>query len=460
MKFILSCVDANNQLQIFKYNNLTSEIFNKDGNLVEYKFRESLKLKNHDSSIFPAISKEHPGSKSIDIHTLKIQLGLSCNYGCEYCSQRFVPHADSINPNLVKAFLLNAKNWLKSPPKRIEFWGGEPLVYWKTLKPLAEGLAEMFADVKMSMVTNGSILTDEIVEWIDAMDFGIGLSHDGPGQNVRGPDPLDDPEQARIIRSLYSKLAPKNDISFNSMVHRENYDRKAIQQYFAKFFGNDDFSIGEGGIIDVYDEGGMANSFDKPEHYAAFRTLTFRQIRAGEITKFNIARSRIHELLVSFVDKRDAMTLGQKCGMDDKHNIAIDLYGNVLTCQNVTSQSEAPNGNSHKIGHVNTFDKIKLDTSTHWSFRKKCMDCPVLQSCKGSCMFLQGKYFDKSCDNSYSDHMPFFAAAIEIATGCIPIHIKAEDDSLSPERQTLWINPKYIDDLPKIRAEPRKKNDL
>ncbi|NDE55037.1 MAG: hypothetical protein EB069_10820, partial [Actinobacteria bacterium] len=43
------------------------------------------------------VSANNPGRKGL-IKTLKISLGLSCNYACNYCSQRFVPHADSTNP--------------------------------------------------------------------------------------------------------------------------------------------------------------------------------------------------------------------------------------------------------------------------------------------------------------------------------------------------------------------------
>jgi uncharacterized protein len=50
------------------------------------------------------VSTTQPGRKGL-IKTLKISLGLSCNYECNYCSQRFVPHAESTNPEDVQNFL-------------------------------------------------------------------------------------------------------------------------------------------------------------------------------------------------------------------------------------------------------------------------------------------------------------------------------------------------------------------
>jgi uncharacterized protein len=142
--------------------------------------------------------------------------------------------------------------------------------------------------------------------------------------------------------------------------------------------------------------------------------------------------------------------------MDREDTIAVDLQGNVLTCQNVTSVTKAPNGKSHKIGHVNQFDNIKLNTSTHWKFREECSKCPVLQVCKGSCMFLEGEYFKLSCDAAYSDHIPFFAVAFEAVTGSIPYKITAVDDDykLLEDREDLWGEVGSINSIvPTIRKE-------
>ncbi|MFV1309892.1 radical SAM protein, partial [Klebsiella pneumoniae] len=127
--------------------------------------------------------------------TIKIQLGLSCNFECEYCSQRFVPRAEETNPDYVDDFVNNMDSWYKGDgDAEFEFWGGEPFVYWKTFKPLAERIKDKYPNSKLSVITNGSLLDKEKNEWLDTLGFQVSISHDGPGQWVRGPDPLDDPE--------------------------------------------------------------------------------------------------------------------------------------------------------------------------------------------------------------------------------------------------------------------------
>ena len=94
-----------------------------------------------------------------------------------------------------------------------------------------------------------------------------------------------------------------------------------------------------------------------------------------------------------------------------KDTIAVDLRGNVMTCQNTGAKGV------HKIGHVEAFKDIALDTATHFAFREDCMKCPVVQLCKGSCMFLEGEFFKQSCANEFAFNMGVLMAAVWHLTG-------------------------------------------
>ena len=469
MKFLLDCTklvessDSNMNLEHvqYYYDNLTSEVFDANGKLVNMKPISS--DSKPSSKEINRVSIDTPLGKSREINVLKIQMGLSCNFSCEYCSQRFVPNIDYANSKYLEIFIKNLDNWVKAPPKKIEFWGGEPFVYWKTMKPLAEKLREKYPTTRFSVITNGSLITEDIIDWLYNMGFALAMSHDGPGQNVRGPDPFEDPKQRKILFKLFNKFLPENRISINAMIHRENMDREKIQKFFEDLFNvnkqDQSFRIGEGGFIDVYDEGGRKNVPQNEAEHVAHRRKTLQLTREGKINRFQVVNDRIMEWLNSWGNYREASSLGQKCGMDREDNVAVDLQGNVLTCQNVTAVSKAPNLKPHKIGHVNEFDKIKLNTATHWAFREECSKCPVLQVCKGSCMFLQGEYFKLSCDAAYSDHIPFFAVAFEAATGAMPFKITAVDESyvMSDDRSDLWGELRKINfALPEVRSEPVK----
>jgi uncharacterized protein len=220
------------------------------------------------------------------------------------------------------------------------------------------------------------------------------------------------------------------------MMHRQNASRAAVQEWFVARFGPG-VRIGEGVFIDPYDRGGAANSLRPSEHHE-YRARSFSELRSGRVSAFSVAHSKMRGFHEALAKRRPASALGQKCGMDRDENIAVTLKGDVLTCQNVSPVSRAMNGESHKIGTVDKLNEVRLTTSTHWSHRDECKNCPVLHLCGGACMFLEGRLFEMGCDNSFSDNIAFFAGTIEHLTGMIPVHIEGPQ---RPERQWIWGRP-------------------
>lgn len=390
-----------------------------------------------------------------NLKTVKIQLGLSCNFECDYCNQRFVPHADSTNPDDVQPFVSNMHTWFDGGEDGLgggvhfEFWGGEPLVYWKTLKPLAESIIFKYPNCSRSIITNGSLLDEEKNEWLIENNFWVGISHDGPGQYVRGPDPLEDIKSKAAIIDLFKNLAPLGRTSFNAMINSKNISRADIETFFINFvktnIGEDYvqyLKIGEGGFVDAYDDGGLANSLLDEEEEIKYRNTALNELRSGNVKLFNSINDRVYGFIHSIQNGTRIESLPQKCGMDKPENIALDLNGNVITCQNVSAVANNPAGVSHKIGHISDLEDVKLDTATHWSDREQCSKCPVLHLCKGACMFLSGELWEASCNNAFSDNILPFTLAIEMMTeGWTPMYI---DGPLRQDRKDIywWVNGK------------------
>lgn len=410
-----------------------------------------------------SFSKDEPLRKSPHVRLLKLQLGLSCNYACDYCSQRFVERAPETSKKDIDAFMLSLENlsFSESVGLKIELWGGEPLVYWKTIKPLVEALQKKFEHwqkkPRFSLITNGSILTPEICYWLITNDFSVGISHDGPGQHVRGPDPLEDPEQRKIILDFWRQMHRMGRISFNSMLNASNTSRKAIYEWFVELTGDPTVVIGEGGLVDAYDDGGMANLLDTKAKHFAFRKQAYSDIFSTEGNiNFNMTLQKIDGFVFDVLNQHPAIQLGQKCGMDNEDTIAIDLRGNVLTCQNVSASSISHNGESHLSGNIADLDSVAIKTSTHWRNRSMCSKCPVLHICKGSCMFLDGDNWTASCENAYSDAVALFALGIEKLTkGFVPVLIEGGD--LPAERRDIWGDLlEHVEASPKRRTFPIK----
>jgi uncharacterized protein len=421
----------------FYYDNVEGVLKDEDGMVFEYP---TIEKPNFKETV--PFSKLSPLKKSKQITTIKIQLGLSCNYSCDYCSQRFVERPPETSKKDIDDFMrklevldINEKNGL-----RVEFWGGEPLVYWKTLKPLAEAFAEKYSHWKkkpsFGMVTNGTLLTREICSWLYYMGFGVGISHDGPGQFVRGPDPFDDPEKKKIILEFYKIMSAQGRISFNSMMNSKNTSRKNIYDYFVEITGDPNVRIGEGGFIDAYDDAAVNNSLLSLEQHFEYRRNAFNDIYSNDKINFEMVYEKIDNFTRGTLTHLESKYVGQKCGMEDPSTIALDLKGNVVTCQNVSIVEDSKNGEPHYGGNLEDYDNVQLTSVTHWMNRVSCSDCPVLHLCKGSCMYLDGHHWDVTCNNAYSDAIALFSLAIEKITGYIPITIKG--DNLPLERQDIW----------------------
>lgn len=425
---------------VLDYNNETSELRYENGDIVvpQNEFKE-----------WQPFSKMDAGKR--ELTKIKIQLGLKCNYSCEYCSQRFVPrnpddnykHEDESLKTVeeIDEFIKRFTKVTIGKEIHFELWGGEPFLYWDKFKLVTEKLHARYPHATFSTITNGSLLDQEKVDFLKNHRFFVAISHDAIGQKTRGPDPLEDPEQKKWIYKLRDALVVSKDrtqdkFSINSMVHRDNDSRADIQKWIRNTFGV--VHIGEGGTIDAYDEGGLSMSWRTIEEHIAYRRKAFREIMNRSIDQFGILEKKIGSFIQAIKEQRPSSSLYQKCGMDSPNTMAVDLNGNVTTCQNVTVSGKNPGGISHNIGHMDNLEDVDIKTGTHWSDREECPKCPVLHLCQGSCLFLSpdSKEWELSCENAYSDNVVWLAAALYELTGHV-LH-RIEGDGLPESRQDVF----------------------
>lgn len=372
------------------------------------------------------VTPASPGRKVRKAKTVKIQLGLKCNYACSYCNQRAQPQDSEGNPRQVALFLERLPRWLDlgdGDGIQIEFWGGEPFVYWKTLKPVAEGVRALYPKAKFSMITNGSLLDEEKIMWLDTMGFTVAISHDGSAYaDQRGDDPLLNPGQRAMILRLYEKLHPKHRVSFNCVLTRHSISLLAVREYIADHLGvpPESVPLSTEELLLPYDEDAVSLTIEDPAEQRATVHELFWEASLGGAEEISSVRNKLTDFLDAMANNRPATTLGQKCGMDRPDNIALDLNGNVMTCQNTSPLTK------HRVGHAEAFDSIALTTAHHWSSRAQCTGCPVVQLCQGACLFLEDKLWDHACNTSFIYNQAMLAAALFHATKLVLTRIEGE----------------------------------
>ncbi|MDD9921680.1 MAG: SPASM domain-containing protein [Boseongicola sp.] len=184
------------------------------------------------------------------------------------------------------------------------------------------------------------------------------------------------------------------------------------REWFIKATGEPSVVVGTEELLLPYDPAGLMLSPSTVDEHKQVRLALLGEIMDGSALAVSTVWMKLQDWFNSLAQSRPASTLGQKCGMDREDNIAVDLKGNVYTCQNTGDAA-------HKIGHVDDVNEVRLTKATHWSLREECRRCPVVQLCKGACMYLEGEYWRRACDNSFTYNVAMLTGALWMITGKI-----------------------------------------
>lgn len=390
----------------------------KDSSMIWEDNGQSLIYQEEEVPDYKVVEKFSPSKplkgKSASVKSLKIQMGLSCNYDCSYCSQAVHQHEATVSlTNDVDEFLKNI-DWIEGEPEKVQFWGGEPFVYWAKLKRMVPALRAKWPSANFGMVTNGSLIKKEQLEFIEEFDIGIAMSHDGPGQYLRGPDPLEDPEIVRSVRYLTENRP--NKFNFTAVLTQKNNDPDTIREYLSQRVGVPvrlDFE----GIVHSHDErvGGWTQ-----EDYSNMKANIVSTFLKGNAANYGLFEMKMGSIIQNAAEQRSQYTAGQKCGMDQRDQIAVDLKGNVMTCHSVGAQGE------HNIGKMDNVDAVELNTSWLWTERPDCPSCPVQPLCGGSCMYLDGEDWRVSCENEYQFNTAILSGVVFTMTGMLVTKIEGK----------------------------------
>jgi uncharacterized protein len=368
--------------------------------------------------------------KDRNLRMVRILFGLACNFSCGYCSQAISRHAnDSIADTTdVDDFVRRLPEWCHTPADgeiRFEFWGGEPLVYWKKTKRMAEAIRAMWPNAQFWMPTNGSLLDRDKVEWLMKLGFSLSISHDGPGQSVRGPDPLDDLIALAGIRHAVEHLAPMGRIAFNSVLTLANHDPVAIRDFFLTKLALPPGAFAPQfvteGMVMVHQAHDALMSPQTEEDHRRVRRTIFDGIARPDMIPVAHVSYKLRGFFDVLRTARTSDALGQRCGMERLDNIALRLNGDVILCPNGAAPTQ-------KLGSIHDFDNIRLRHSTHWSHREECNHCPVLHLCGGGCMmFEEGSGSHRAtCDNSFTFEIAYLALALYLLTNARLVRIEGQ----------------------------------
>lgn len=378
------------------------------------------------------------GYKFTETQCIRILLGTKCNYDCSYCSQGFSKE-DSIRITAkdINNFLGNLDKIITPSIKNIEFWGGEPLVYIKYLYKLVPAIRKQYPEIRLSMISNGSLFTKEVADFCIENLLIISFSHDAYAQTfTRGDDFLASAEMRKLIIDYYARLNKKitevtgstiRNGGINCILSKNLNDPVKANTWFQEIF--------EGKAPTIFCElimpagSGQDNS-----------NVLMNQQELEELAK-NVYKAGMQEpgeypysimeaglrWLKDIHNKSNLFAMKSWCGMPEERTKVIDLKFNVFTCQNYVRPEDA-RGNALERN-------LKPAQTIAFQNRLCCTNCPLAMICRGSCPQMTSNAFAISCWHRFYYSMGIFAAAFRRITGYKPLRI--EGNMILPQQELI-----------------------
>ena len=163
----------------------------------------------------------------ITLRRVIIPLGVACNMHCKYCLRdNGKTRVEGFN-DLMREFFVSLD------PRKTEtvvFTGGEPLLYWKRI---LEAIKYIPKDINIRIISNGTLLTEEMVKVINERHINFAVSWDGKESTefLRGVDIMKDPNIVILLKQI-------EWLEILSVITNRNPDVYKICQDIKEIFGN------------------------------------------------------------------------------------------------------------------------------------------------------------------------------------------------------------------------------
>lgn len=292
----------------------------------------------------------------------------------------------------------------------IGFFGGEPLLEFELIKEITHMIKnhKRYSEFssQLSLVTNGTIFSDEIAYFLNQHNIGFCLSCDGPPilhnaeRRFKGGE-----GSATIVTNTIKQALDTLPVVLVNAVYSPHTltSLPQIVDYFTslglrRIYLNPNFSANwttkdSDGIIDVYSQ------------------IALRYIKSYEQNK---------PLFISLLDSKIAVILRggyqveERCHMGRKE-FAFTAEGNIFPCERLVGDGSIEN--QHCIGHVDTgvtISKFTCNNKSNSEPNKECITCSLRNFCMNWCGC--SNYFSTG---NYNQVGPFLCsserAAIQVA---------------------------------------------
>ena len=352
--------------------------------------------------VYEQYVKDFKSRKTV-VKALCLHVAHDCNLGCKYC---FAEEGEYHGRRAIMSYEVGRKaldfliaNSGNRRNLEVDFFGGEPLMNWEVVKQLvAYGRSkekEFNKNFRFTMTTNGMLMTDEVVDFLNKEMANVVLSIDGrkeindkmrPTRNGKG--------------SSYDIIMPKFKRFAKSRGDKSYYIRGTFTKYNLDF-ANDVLHFADEGFKEISVEPVVA----APEEDYAIHEEHLPQIleEYDRLAKEYIKRKKAGNGFNFFhfnIDLTQGPCVAKRlsgCGSGTEY-LAVTPWGDLYPCHQFVGQEQFLLGTVDTgITNTEVRDEFKL---CNVYAKEKCRNCFARFYCSGGCAANSWNY-DGSITGAY-----------------------------------------------------------
>lgn len=335
------------------------------------------------------------------IDTIFIMLGSACNLNCKYCMQHDIREAqvESKDSSKVVRFILDRAEEQETPID-VRFYGGEPLLYFETIKDIISKLGNK---VQYSIITNGKLLDREKVDFFNRIEMHVGVSWDGiVSKDTRGYN---------VIKENVEMVLRIKRLSISGVLSGLVYPKElfaSLNIINNEYFNIYGYSIGFA-IEELLDFGGTTEDLTKIDFDRVRKDMEFAcdmVYNNSNKLSLDIRVQMAHRTMMEIKQAEEYNFINpERMKCSNGYNVLnVDLDGNMYNCHNTRTIVGNVEGDCEEyIKNVEAIDA----TRTNYP---KCKDCSIYSFCQCGCPLVKDDARETFyCDLKRAIYEPIYA---------------------------------------------------
>lgn len=395
---------------IFLSKNMAKKIKYNDLNAIPNKVKVELKEsgiivddKNKDKYVYNYLKNNINQEIAKKISIMYLIPNSNCNLACKYC---FIGKLNNQNPtkmtietmkNAVDKYYEYSKK--QDFPCKIIFYGGEPLISFENIKIITQYIKEKKYNFQMSIVTNGTLLNDEIICFLKNNNFSVGMSIDGPKI-------LNDKNRIyyKSSESVYDNIINNIDI-----LNKNNVDYGLSITLSKDILNNQDIFLEWLNKLNVKSFSYNMLHFTKKtnEWKKYYAKVTNFLIKSNNIMfEKGYSEDRVRRKYSAFYDRDFKYS---DCAAKGGNQITIKPNGDIIICHGQWNNNENLISNINNTKNIEDIFKSRRYNEWYNNIplnNKKCKNCKAIYVCGGGCAMQSKDLFgnEKRIDKAFCIH--------------------------------------------------------